>query len=271
MENTITRKDVFKSYMIWQFFSHACYNYERMMGLACCWTLSPIIRKLYKDDPEKKKAALHRELAFFNTEVIWGACIVGLAGAMEEQYAKDENFDPDSITSIKSSLMGPLAGIGDTITQSIVFPIVISIAIGITLEGNPILGPLLVLFGHSAYDIVFRYLSFHLGHDRGSEAIFKAIEGGTMNSLVDSAGIVGCTVMGSLIASYVSMTTALELKTGYASFSFQEGLLDVVLPNALPLALTMICWKLLSKGWSTSKLLLVLTVVGVVGALVGIF
>lgn len=33
---------------------------------------------------------------------------------MEEENAEDENFDVSTIDSIKTSLMGPLAGIGDS-------------------------------------------------------------------------------------------------------------------------------------------------------------
>ena len=51
---------------------------------------------------------------------------------MEEEYAKDpENFDPDSINAVKTSLMGPLSGIGDSLFQGTIR--VIAFGLGVQL------------------------------------------------------------------------------------------------------------------------------------------
>src|SRR5262245_21266778 len=112
----LSRSDVQRSFWLWTFFSHANYNYERLQGTAFAQAMTPIIRKLYKD-PDEIKAALKRHLVFFNTEPNVGGVIHGAVIAMEEQRANGADIDDDAINSVKSGLMGPLAGVGDTIDQ----------------------------------------------------------------------------------------------------------------------------------------------------------
>lgn len=57
---------------------------------------------------------LKRHLEFFNTTPHIVTLILGINAAMEEENANDPNFDSAAIDNIKMSLMGPLAGIGDS-------------------------------------------------------------------------------------------------------------------------------------------------------------
>ena len=43
----LTKKDVNKSFWLWQLFSHANYNYERMQGTAFAMAMAPILKKLF--------------------------------------------------------------------------------------------------------------------------------------------------------------------------------------------------------------------------------
>ncbi len=270
MANDVTRKDLEKCWWRWQLFNHSCYNYERMQGSAVCLSMVPLAKKLYPNDPEKKKEMLQRELQFFNTETIWGASIIGLAAAMEEDVAAGRLEDTESITAVKSGLMGPFAGIGDTVTQGIVTPLTISIGIGLVMGGATLAGPLLVLVVGTLYTAILGHTSYFLGHDQGSEAIFNILESGQINKFIQAAGILGCTVMGALIAQYVSMKCGIQINSEYGNFNLQTDLFDALLPKMLPLLLTLGCWKLIGKGWSTIKVTGLIALVGIVGGLLGI-
>ena len=77
-----------------------------------------IIDKLYDDDPEQKAEACQRHMEFYNSEfALVGPVILGAAIAMEEEKANGADIDGQAISAIKTSLMGPLAGIGDTLRQ----------------------------------------------------------------------------------------------------------------------------------------------------------
>ena len=110
-ENRVTRRDLVHSWLIWWFLIQANYNYERLQATGFAHTMSPIIRRLYHT-PEDITAALKRHLTFFNTEPGWGSIVPGVVIAMEEQRANGADIDDDTINSVKTGLMGPLAGIG---------------------------------------------------------------------------------------------------------------------------------------------------------------
>ena len=90
------------------------FNYERMEGLGFLYAIMPLLRKIYKDDDEGLKAAMHRNIAAFNMTVAPSPFVMGTTIAMEESAKEDPNFDVSTINAIKVSLMGPLSGIGDT-------------------------------------------------------------------------------------------------------------------------------------------------------------
>ena len=144
-EGRLEKKDIQKSYWLWQFFSHANYNYERMQGTAFAMAMSPILEKLYTKKEELAQA-LQRHLVFFNTDPNLGSLIHGATIAMEERRAAGADIDDDAINSFKTGLMGPLAGIGDSLVQGIIIPLVVAIGISISLTGN-VMGSLLVLIG----------------------------------------------------------------------------------------------------------------------------
>ena len=108
----LSKKDIIKSYLIWTFFSHSTYNYERMQASGVLHTLAPSLEKLYGKETQELKDACKRHMEFFNTEPNVGGCILGITLALEEQKANGEDVDEEMISSIKTGLMGPLAGIG---------------------------------------------------------------------------------------------------------------------------------------------------------------
>ena len=83
--------------------------------------MNKVLRKLYKDDPEELQAAMRRHTSMFNTNCDWGSIIHGITISLEEQRALGhDDISPEVIQSLKLGLMGPLAGIGDSVDQGIV-------------------------------------------------------------------------------------------------------------------------------------------------------
>ena len=267
----LSKKTLRRCFNNWLIFAHSCYNYERLQGTGFLYAMSPVIDELYKDDPEGKKIALQRHTAFFNSEVRTGSAIVGLTAAMEERIASGETeLADDALPSIKYGLMGPLAGVGDTFVQAILSPLLLSFAIGLAMEGK-IAGPILyfVLFLVLLYAIG-KY-SFGLGYKKGDETIMSMIESGVINKVIQGAGIMGCTVMGALVANYVSLSTKVSFELTTGIFDLQANFFDMIMPKILPLFLTLGVFYLMDKkGWSSLKTMLWLIVAGVVLGLIGI-
>lgn len=266
----LTKKDVSHSYWIWQLFSHANYNYERMQGGSFAACMAPIIQKLYPKK-EDQIQGLQRHLVFFNTNPNFGTLIHGATIAMEEQRANGAEISDEAINSVKTGLMGPLAGIGDTLDQGIIIPIIVALGISIAKEGN-VFGSLLVLILLPIILMLIAHYFFMKGYQLGGSAVSNILSGGKMKRLIGAASILGCTVMGGLISSYVSLSTTIQFKVGADEFDLQKQLFDAIMPNLLPLLVTLGVFALMrKKKLSSLKVMLILIVIAFVGGVVGIF
>ena len=267
----ISKKTRIKCLLNWLFFAHSCYNYERLQGTGFLHAMSPVIDELYdKDDTEGRSAALQRHTAFFNTEVRTGSAIVGLCASMEERIASGETeLAEEAMPSIKYGLMGPLAGIGDTFIQAIISPLLISLALGLAQTGN-VMGPILYLTIFIGLIIFLGVFCFNFGYKKGDEAIMKFIESGVINKIIEGAGIVGCIVMGALVAKFVTLKTTVAFTLTTGTFDLQANFFDAIMPCILPLILTLVVYKRMDKGVSALKMLLILIVAGLALGLIGI-
>ncbi|MFV0552360.1 MAG: PTS system mannose/fructose/sorbose family transporter subunit IID [Anaerorhabdus sp.] len=266
----ITKRDLIQSCINWGFHAQACYNYERMQGIGFCHAMVPIFKKLYKEGSPEMAEAMQRHTGFFNTAPQFAAMIPGLIAAMEEKrFQGATDIDEGALTAVKTSLMGPLSGIGDTVCQGILVPLLLTFFIGMAMDGN-ILGPILYFIIITVIVVAMCYFSYMLGYRKGSEAILALLESGLINKIIDAAKVMGCVVIGALVASFVTVNTGIVLSVNQTSFNLQTQLFDVIVPGLLPLILTLGCYKLTDKGVSSTKIMLILVVIVVIGGLTGI-
>jgi len=249
----LTRGDVFRAWLCWLFFSHSCWNWERMQGLGFAHSMTPIIRRLYHTK-EEIVAALKRHLVFFNTQPDIGGMIHGVVIAMEEERAAGADISDDAINGVKTGLMGPLSGIGDTIQQGIVIPIALAIGMSIAMGGNvsrqvtqgSLLGPLVYLLLMAAFVWGVGWLLWWQGYQQGRVAVTNILRSGAVNRLIVGAGVLGNFIMGALVVGFVSLSTAVAFRIGGTPVEIQ-ALLDRFMPNLLPLLLVLLIWWLLAR------------------------
>lgn len=268
-KKTLTKSDVIKSWIRWFVFAQSNYNYERLQATAFAHSMLPIIKKLYKNN-EDKKAAMQRHLAFFNTEPICGSVIHGITIAMEEEKSNGNSINDEAFNAIKTGLMGPLAGVGDTLTQGIITPILLAICIGITNTRN-IAGPIIFLL---AQYIIMTAISLSLwmnGYKLGKKAVEQVLQGGKINKVIETASILGTLVMGGLVGRFINVQTKLNFKMGDVNFNLQTDLLDKLMPGLIPFVLTLIVLYMVKKGVSPIKLMAILIFAGAVLGALGIF
>ena len=260
VQSIVTRRDLLYAWFKWFVFSHCCINYERFESLGFTNAISHILAKLYPSKEELSEA-LERHQEFFNTEPYIGIVIMGISVAMEEQRAKDGSVSGEAITAVKTGLMGPLAGIGDTLNQAIIYPILLAFSVALVLENNlgvagVVIYCVLVVAAMAAQSIYFVNYGYRLGKD----AVSKILRGGLMDRIVHAAGIVGCGVLGALTATYVSLSTTLPYGSGEQAISLQADFLDQLMPKMLPLAVTLVCFWLVKKGKGAIKIMGILAV-----------
>ena len=159
-----------------------CFNYERQQGLGFGYAMIPHLRRIYKDDPEGFKEAMKRHLVFYNITPQCTTFVQGIAVAMEEEAASNPDFDASSINAIKTALMGPLSGIGDSIFWGTLRTIGLGVGISFCMQGN-ILGPILFLLIHNIPHWFVRYKGLQVGYEQGLSFMENATEGGMLETL----------------------------------------------------------------------------------------
>lgn len=266
-ELKITKKDLSK--VFWRSFQmEFSWNYERQMNLAYCYAMIPILKKLYKSK-EAMATALKRHLEFFNTTPHIVTLILGINAAMEEENANDPDFDVSTIDNIKTSLMGPLAGIGDSFFWGTLRLIATGVGTSLALQGN-ILGPILFILIFNIPHLLFRYFATSWGYKLGTGFLKKIQENGMMGSLTLVASIIGLMVVGGMTASMIDINIPLKIGTGENAVTVQS-IFDDIVPRILSLGAFGAVFYLLKKEVKTLTILLGLAVFGILGSLIGIF
>ena len=218
-----------------------CWNYEKMQAAGYAYAILPVFKELYSSDEEICRN-LERHMAFYNTHPGASALIFGADVALEEA-GQGETGD-----SLKIALMGPLAGIGDTIQAVLVTPPFNIIAAGLAAEGSwaSILFstlPVLALF-------LLRWPLFNYGYKQGANVINDVSGAGTLDSLQTGASILGVTVMGGFVPSMIGATLPLKLgkdlvdEAGNVVQEAQtlQGALDAIFPYLVPIIITGLCY-----------------------------
>jgi PTS system mannose-specific IID component len=255
----LTRGDLIRSWVLWTFFAHANYNYERLQGTGFAHAMTPIIKRLYTT-PDEIRAALKRHLVFFNTEPNFGNVVHGTVIAMEEQRANGAPIDDDAINSVKSGLMGPMAGIGDTLSQSTITPILLALGIGIaggtasgsvvptltSATGNP-LGAIIYIVLVSVVIVAVGYTAWMQGYARGKSFVTDILRSGAIDRVLVGAGVLGNMVLGALAAKFVVVNLAPTVTIAGAQLNLQAAIIDPLFPGALALGLVVVTWWLLRR------------------------
>ncbi len=263
----ITKKDVNKLFFRWYVRAEMSNSFERLQSLSFCSAMVPALKKLYPDK-EKRAQALQRNLQFFNTEGIFGAAIHGTTLAMEEQKARGENIPDEMITNIKTGLMGPMAGIGDTLTWGIIRPILLALAASFAMQGSALGVIFPFIFVIITY-FIGNYLC-NMGYKMGRNSIKEILSGGKINDVIYAAGIVGVFMMGALAASYVDISTPLSFSINGEEMVVQD-MLDGIIKGLLPLGFVMGSYFFLKKfPYKILPLLLIIVAVCLLGSLFGV-
>lgn len=265
-ESVITEKDLSNLALRSIPMEHS-WNYERMMHMGYAWALMPILKKLYPKDLDFREA-MQRHLEFYNSTPFIITFPLGISAAMEEERANGlDTFDTKSISDVKTALMGPLAGIGDSIFWGTLRIIATGIGTSLALQGN-ILGPLLFFLIWNVPQWISRYVLSFVGFNLGTEVITKANQKGVMDKITRAASIVGLSVAGAMTAEMVNVNIPITIGTGDSATTIQE-ILDGIIPGIPKLLVFWLAYKLLKKKTSPLLIMLIMLILGIAGAFFG--
>ncbi len=244
VERKLDRKEFNKIY--WRSFTLlGSFNSERMEGLGFLYAIMPSLKRIWGEDTEEYKEAMHRHIAAFNMTVAPSPFVMGIAVAMEEMAKDNPEFDKASINAIKVSLMGPLSGIGDTFFWGIFKVLACSLGISFASQGS-ILGPIILLLAFNVPNFLTRYYGLKIGYNNGNELLANLQKSGKMQLFTYCAGIVGVASIGCMVASWIGITCPLSFEISGSSIVIQDYLNDIC-PELLSLSATLIIFRFLKK------------------------
>lgn len=226
----------------------AGFNFERMQAAGFTLAMLPFLKKIHKNDKAKLAEAMQDNMDFINTNTNFAGMLMGLLLSLEER-----NEDRNLIKGLRVALFGPLAGIGDAIFWFTILPIVAGVCASFAAQGS-ILGPLIFFLIYLTI-FILRVVWTHLGYNLGTTAIEKVKD--SSQTVAKAATILGVTVIGGLIASYVHIDVAAQIAItdGY-SISIQKDFLDRIFPNILPMGYTLLMFFCLRRKISPPVLIL---------------
>lgn len=250
--------------MVWRSLNlQASFNYERMQAAGWLYCILPGLEKIHGDNEEDLQLSMQHNLEFFNTHPFPVTFVMGIVLSMEQQKA-----DINLIRSVRVAAMGPLGGIGDAIFWFTLVPITAGITSNMAINGS-LAGPILFLLIFNVVQFGIRFWLMNWSYKLGS----KAIEMLTANAkeFTRATSMLGVFVVGTLTSNYGGTTIALEIPNGESPIIIQS-ILDGILPKLIPLTITLGLYFLIKKkGWTPVACIGMLLVVGLLGALVGIF
>ena len=266
----LSRKALNKSFRNW-FYGHlTCFTQEHMQTFGYMLAMLPIIEELYDTNEEQTEKTLTYS-TFFNTEPQVGSIVVGITAGMEEARANGEDVDDETINGIRAGLMGPLAGMGDSLVVGTLLPILLGIALGLS-GGGSILGPVFfILVWNIGMFFIMRFLYFK-GYELGGKAV-EYLVGEKANAIREAIVMLGTMVIGGVAAMWINISTSFQMLNSEGGIIVDlQSTLDSVYPNILSPVFVIGCWYLLSKKrMSPVKVMLILVAVAFVGVLIGFF
>lgn len=271
MEKKLSKKTLLKSFHNWYYGHLTCFSQEHMQTFGYLCSMLPLVEELYENEDDKAKA-MNTYTAFFNTEPQLGTVIVGMTAGLEEARANGaDDVDDETINSLRAGLMGPVAGIGDSLIVGTVIPILLGIAMGMSTGGSP-LGAIFYIIVWNLFAYFGMKFLYFKGYRLGGKAVDFLI-GAQGEALRDSVSTLGGIVIGAVAATWVSVKTSLQLfNESGEPYLILQNKLDEVFPGLLTAVFIVLCWFLMAKKkMSPIKVMLILVVVAFVGVLVGFF
>ena len=261
----LTNKDINNLWTRWEFYCESQNSFARLQGPAFALAMDSVLKKVYANDEESYKEAFSSHCQFYNTSGIAGGLINGIVASMEEERGMgNKEITREAINSIKVGLMGPIAGVGDTIDWSTIKIIMLALFIPYCQAGA-LWAPWVYFVVSSVFWYVEGNLYTKLGYKYGVEAASKILGSNLVKVVFSCAALAGYFMVGGLSASYCNVMLGLTITTQSGLvMGLQADVLDKILPGILTLITIFGVYKYLSNKGSMIKATWILLAISLV-------
>ena len=246
----------------------SAWNYERQQNLMYCYAMIPFLRRLYREHSEEMAKGLTRHLEFMSCTPHIVTTLMGITGAMEEENCDSLNFSEQSIDAVKTSLMGPLAGIGDAFFWGTLLTIAIGISVSFSQLGS-VIGPVLFLLIINIPGFLARYFGLTFGYRFGTKFFGDAVNQRKITGITKAASALGLMVIGGMVATMINIQIPYEIGVNGATQTVQSYI-DQIMPAMLPLMIFLFFYWILGKKIKPTTILLFVIALSIFGAWIGI-
>lgn len=246
--NQINRRSLFTFQWGW--------NYERMQASGYLYMILPQLRKIYGDGTPELKEMMRTHTQFFNTSNFFHTLVTGIDLALEENEGVAAK---DTVTGIKTGLMGPFAAIGDAIFGSTIPAIMGGLAAGLAIDGNPL--GIFLWIGVTIAINVFRWKQLEFAHKEGVKLVTTMQD--KLSAITDAATVLGTFMVAALIATMINFKFTYTQSFGGVTFNLQETL-DKIFPRLVPALFTgFVYWLLGKKGMNSTKAIFIVIIIAI--------
>ena len=280
----VSKKTLKKSFFNWFFWNGCSQQAETMLGMAFGQSMAPVIEELY-DKKEDRVSGLKRHITLFNTESQVGSICNGIAIGMEEQLANGVGT-PEAIQEAKVALIGPTSAIGDSLWVATIIPLLLTICLTIagSLGNTAWIGSVIYILVYPLGTCLLSWYLFKTGYKAGLEGIQRFMASGQLNIIMQAVSILGLLVVGALTASFVTANLNIDIQSttkvfDQATGTYVDGMISVfnldkllnsVFPKIVPLALTLLVYRLYAKkNWSPLAIMLLILILAAVLTAIG--
>lgn len=245
------------------FFADASHNGETGSSAGWCWALMPGLKQIHKNE-EDLALSMGHELEYVSAASPVSTFAMGVTLALEQQKS-----DLETIRSVRTAASAAADAFGRALFSYAVIPLTAAGCCALSTGGN-MLGVVLYFAVLAVLSCVLRYSMLYLGYSRGvraAETLSRHSE-----ALKHAARLAGIFMLGAMTFLFVrGLEPGMYARVEYQTVSLSEALGNV-LPGILPLACIGIVWRMLTKkNRSLLQCVLLLLIIGLFGALLGLF
>lgn len=242
------------------------FNYSNYQGTGYANILRPALKKIYDGDEEGYRNSMISNLEFYNTNPQLVPFVTSIQLAMT-----DGGVQEDQVQDMKMALMGPLAGIGDSISQFLLAPLLSTIFASMAAAGNN-LAPIFFLITINVILLALKLSMGMAGYKIGISVVDDFSQ--KIEKITSAASIVGVSVISALVTQFVKInipiTYVKEIGSETQIVAIQS-MIDGVAPKLLPVFWTgFVYWLVKKKKWSTYQVIILTVIVAVIGSALGL-
>ena len=262
----LTNRDYIKT-MLRSYFLQNGFNYSNYQGLGYANVIYPALRRSTAMT-SRLSARTWRRTAIYNTNPVLVPFITSLHLAMA-----DQGMDYDEVRGLKMALMGPLAGIGDSLSQFCIAPLYSTIFASLATSGLAF-APVAFFLAINATLLAIKTVMCNLGHKLGAAVVDKLSK--SMSLISETASMVGVTVIAGLSATFVKINIGVDIAGAVEEGVKQstvniQGMMDNIASSLLPMLYMLLMYYLIKKrGWNTYKLVILTVIIGVALSCAGV-